>query len=259
MKIKQITILTGALALTLGLSSCGKDSDEEAPKITQVKINGSAATDHMHVDAGTTMTVEVTMTDNEALNQLKIDLHPNDDGHTHGDDSESEGGADGSWEVLEITNLSGTEQTVTRSYAVPNDIRGEWHLGILAIDEEGNEADEFFTDIDIENEIIPLIQVETINGVAPGDEFDTAEGETIMFTGTVSDDNGLAHIHVEIYDEDGNELWSEEFDAAGALTWDLSQISLTVPAIATPHADLYIHAEDIDDFDSEWEIELHLE
>lgn len=252
-------MLFAAFALISGLSSCSEDSDEEAPQITQVKVNGVPLTDHMHVDAGTTMTIEVTMTDNESLNQLKIDLHPNDDGHSHGGEESGEGGADGSWEVLEITNLSGTSQTVTRSFDVPNDIRGEWHLGILAIDEEGNEANEVFTDIDIENEIIPLIEVETINGAAPGDELETAEGETITFTGMVTDNNGLAHIHVEIYDEDGNEIMSEEYDAAGALSWDLSQISITVPAISTTHADLYIHAEDVDDFESEWEIELHLD
>lgn len=246
-------------ALAIGLTSCSKDSDEEAPKITQVLINGSAPSDHVHIDAGTTMTLEVRMTDNEALNQMKIDLHPNDDGHTHDEGESAEGGADGSWEVLEIVNLSGSSQTITRSFEVPVDIRGEWHLGILAIDEEGNEADEFFADLDIENAIIPLIEVTAINGAAPGDEVDAAAGDILNFEGTISDNNGLTHILVEIYDEDGNELLVQEYDAAGALTWDLSQISVEVPAISTPHGDLYIHAEDVDGYDSEWEIELHME
>ncbi len=258
MKTNKLILLFAVFALVAGLTSCSKDADDEAPAITQVRINGAAPSDHIHVDAGSEMTLQVTMTDNEELNQLKIDIHPNSDGHSHdGEDHDHGGSAEGDWEVLEVINLSGTSQTVNRSFVLPDDIRGGWHLGILVIDKEGNEAEERYYELEVENDIIPLITVDQINGSEPGDELHVDEGDVITFAGSITDDNGLDHIHVEIYDEDGNEVMEQEYDAAGALSWDLSQISLTFPAMPTEHGELKIHVHDIDDHHSEWEIHVH--
>lgn len=240
----------------LTLVACKDEKDNENPVIASVKINGETPTDHVHLDAGTDFVLEVRTTDNEELNQLKIDLHPNEDGHSH-DEVGGDEGADGDWEVLEVLNLSGTSQTTTRTYSIPETIRGEWHLGISLLDAEGNEAADKFYELDMENEIIPNIEVVSINGSVVEDEVEVEEGMNIDVAGTATDSDGLDEIHVHLEDEDGNELWEMEYDANGETSFDLSAISFAVPASGTTHADFAIEATDVNGHSFSWVVEFH--
>ncbi|MCH2198754.1 MAG: DUF4625 domain-containing protein [Flavobacteriales bacterium] len=252
MKINKILL---ALFIGVSLVACKEDTDEENPVISAVRINGATVTSNASIEAGTDMTLQINMTDNEELNQLKIDLHPNEDGHSH----EEEGGeeADGEWEVLSVINLEGTSDSYSNTYSVPTNARGEWHLLVDVLDKEGNESSQVFVDIDVENDIIPLIEVTSVNGAEVDDEIDAAEGDVLVFQGTISDASGLADAHIEILDEDGNILVEEELEVGGAASFDMNGASITVPAFATDHLELHIHAEDNDGHEDEWSVELH--
>lgn len=256
MNKRTFTGLLAAFTLVAINTGCNKE-DDEAPVIQELSINGMAVGTEMDIYAGDVLEISFRVTDNEALNQVKIDIHANDDGHSHDGHDHGGEGAFGNWETLEIIDVSGTEETITRNITVPQTIIGEWHFGVLALDETGNEADEVFTDLDIDNEFIPHIHVDAINGADVPDELDADEGDVLTFEGEITDSDGLAHVEFEIKDEDGNTLTSVEYDPAGAVEWDMSAASITVPAIPDGHGELHIHAEDTEGFEYEWELELH--
>jgi hypothetical protein len=256
MKKAGLLFLAGVV---LFLASC-KNTDEDAPLIGDVRINGALAGDHIHIEAGEPVEISIRVTDNESLGQLKIDIHANDDGHSHEDHEHSGGGIEGEWEVLQVVNLEGTDQTVTRSFTVPQTVRGPWHLLINVIDEAGNESTQRFIELDIDNEIIPLIDVDAINGVEPVGEVEIAPGSAIAFTGEVTDNAGLVEVHVEVKLENGTVIYEMEYDVAGALSFDLATANFTLPDNqGQVHGELHIKAKNVNDFTSEAHFEMHFE
>lgn len=250
--MKKLIYLVAAAALFF--TSCKEDQDEENPQIDQLTLNGEVISVNAEANAGETLTMVIACSDNESLNQLKIDLHPNEDGHSHGEVGSGEGSS-GDWEVLEIIDLEGTSQTVTRSYVVPEDARGEWHLGLSLIDESGNEATPKFIDLDIENDFIPSITIVDLGGVEP-DELQLVAGTTLTINGSVTDSSGLTSISLLLTEEDGTELYSNTYDGAGNTTFDLNTASFEIPVAAGSTVDFSISATDSDGYVYEWEVEL---
>lgn len=256
--MKKLLLFIAAGAL-LSLGACNK-TDEEAPSITEVRVNGALAGDHIHIEAGEPVEISIRVNDNEALGQLKIDIHGNDDGHMHEGHSHSSGSAEGQWEELVIIELEGTDQTVVRVFNVPNTVRGEWHLGLRVLDESGNESPERIVELDIDNEIIPLIAVESVNAQSPNGEVEVNLGGAISFVGTATDNAGLDEVHVEVKLEDGTVVYEEEYALAGATSFDLSTANFTLPDTGSAvHGEIHLKAKNINGFESEREIELHFE
>ena len=65
--------------------------------------------------------------DNEALSQYKVDIHNNFDCHGHARSTQD-------WTVLEVLDIEGTEQRVSRSLSVPDDVTaGNYHFHVQVI------------------------------------------------------------------------------------------------------------------------------
>ena len=248
------------LATTVAISGCKKDVDEEAPKLSSIRINGNTGADHV-VQAGESFTLALNASDNEALNQLKIDIHSAEDGHLHEFQSDEVRGSE--WEVFEVISLSGTSQSVSVSYTIPNDQQGVWHLTLQCIDKEGNESDVYLVELDVENNFIPQFQLDATNpGQNEEGEIEASVGTQISLTGVVSDDSGLLEIHAELYYPSGDLvmlLWEGEFDPAGAKSFDLSAINFSIPETTASELYLTIHAVDQEGFEAELTIPIHLE
>lgn len=261
--MKNSILLFLAAGLVAGLSSCKKDQDEEAPTIGEVRINSELAGDHIHIDAGTTINLSIAVRDNEELGQLKIDIHGNSDGHGHeGDDGHDDHGAlaQGFWEELQIVELSGTEQTVQASYQVPSTVAGEWHLSLRVLDSSGNESPERIIELDVDNDDLPILNLETVNGVDYEEIVMLAEGDLVSLVGSASDDNGLAHIHIHVEGEDGSELYEMEYEVAGATSFDLSEANFSMPNPAgNDHTELIIEVENTLGLKSMVEVHLHVQ
>lgn len=248
-----------ALGAIVMMSAC-KKTDEEAPVIAEVRINGALVGEDVNVEAGTEITIQVRVTDNEALSQLKIDIHADDDGHSHDGQNQGSGSAQGLWEELVIVNLDGAEQTVTRTFMVPQTVRGEWHLGLRAVDKAGNESPERIIELDIDNDLIPLITVESVNGQSPLGEVEIEIGSMVTMIGTVTDNAGLDELHIEIKLENGVKIYDEEIALGGATSFDLSTANFMLPDVQGQlHGELHIEAKNINGLKSEREIDLHFE
>jgi len=97
------------------------------------------------------------------------------------------------WTVLDIQDLSGSSAAVDRGFEVPQNVTsGNYHFQIQVVDESGNDdpAANIFT-LKIKNpldEIAPQISV-----VEPlAKSFSVAKGESIRFTGQVTDERSLS-------------------------------------------------------------------
>jgi hypothetical protein len=140
---KELLFLPVALGI---LVACG-DEDTEAPTMMVESIYptpmadsicGSLEDQVVTLNGGDTIRVELHLTDNKELGQLKVDIHNNFDCHGH--DGKT---ATTDWEVLDVTELTGTTQHVTLEYVAPADITaGAYHFDVELIDAAGNEAAE---------------------------------------------------------------------------------------------------------------------
>lgn len=75
--------------------------------------------------------------DDEALGQLKVDLHNNFDCHGHDGKTQTT-----DWEVIDIIELSGDHTHQTLRYIAPADITlGAYHLSVELLDKAGNQAE----------------------------------------------------------------------------------------------------------------------
>ena len=130
--------------MVLTISSCKPEEvqDVERPVINNVMVNSVQQETH-ELTAGNSFVVQVGLTDNEDLSQLKMNVHSADDGHGHVDLPGYEGLENvGLWSYSRVFNLSGTTSSPTSTIAIPDTITGVWHLEIMAIDKAGNESDE---------------------------------------------------------------------------------------------------------------------
>lgn len=132
------------------LQSCQQE-DTTAPFFSSVSVNEVLGQDFA-VMPGDSLSVRVTISDENSLSQLKASIHDAADGHGH------EGEVDtaavvpnvGLWVDSRIFSLSGSNVTKTLNYVVPDTIQGVWHLEFQAVDESGNAAEEFVIEFDVQ-------------------------------------------------------------------------------------------------------------
>jgi hypothetical protein len=241
------------------LASCKKESEDSTkPLINSVKINGIVADEH-EMNAGETFTIEVSTSDNESLNQLKVNIHSADDGHSH---DEASGEVDapniGVWSETQIFNISGTSNTQSLTLDVPAVVAGHWHVEVMLIDEQGNEALEYVTTLHVVNTNLPVMNVVSVPA-AVDYEISIAPGETITLSGTITDDDGLDSGHVELENETTGEIvWEQNLTGVSGTSFDLGSI-LVGPIIDAGHYHLHIHMIDADGYTGEWAVEVHVE
>lgn len=139
---KMHWFVMGMMVLTIFSCKPEEVQDVERPVINSVMVNSVQQETH-ELTAGNSFVVQVGLTDNEDLSQLKINVHSADDGHGHVDLPGYEGLENvGLWSYSRVFNLSGTASSPTSTIAIPDTITGVWHIEIMAIDKAGNESDE---------------------------------------------------------------------------------------------------------------------
>lgn len=247
------------LAAIVALASCKKESEDTTkPVISSVKINGVVAEEH-ELNAGNTFTIDVVSEDNESLNQLKVNIHSADDGHTHdGGSGEVEAPNIGVWSETQIFDLSGTSNTKSLTLEVPSTVAGHWHVEVMLIDEQGNEADEYVTTLHIENANLPIMNVASVPA-AVDYEITIAPGEAITLSGTVTDEDGLDSGHVELENETTGEIvWEQNLAGVSGTSFDLGSI-LVGPIMDAGTYHLHIHIIDANGYTGEWAVEVHVE
>jgi hypothetical protein len=165
------TILFGALCLCASffISSCKKDTpDMQAPTITAVEepaMNDTLLT-------GSELHIEASISDNDELSQLKIDVHAAEDGHNHGKVD-----ASAYWETVVLVDLSGASTSVHEHIDIPADAAsGTYHVILSAVDKAGNQSEIVERDVYIQNSGDQLAPIVTITSPSQNDTIALSAG-----------------------------------------------------------------------------------
>ncbi|MDX2195599.1 MAG: DUF4625 domain-containing protein [Cytophagales bacterium] len=244
--------------------ACGKDENKPADttKPTTKLLFTSPAYEehdneyHADVEAGNTFTINVKISDNQQLKQLKIDAHHNFDDHTH-----AHGRAElTKWTFNKIYELAGTEQTISPVLTIPTDaVAGPYHIDMHALDASGNEAD--FVEIALYISNIPeQASVTGLNVPAV-----ITNGQVITLSGlTIADNKDLTGGKIEILFEDPNhkaiaDKDIESADLKGVKSVVVQNFTFTVPANAASGIyHIYVWVKDADGNISDAEAEMRL-
>lgn len=172
---------------------------EYNPTPKAAEICGTVESTVFELKGGERLVFDVIFNDDKALAQYKVDIHNNFDCHGHGGGSApsvvvpSVQNKTTDWTVLEIQDISGNSFPVTGVLNVPENVTaGNYHYHLQVIDEAGNDSpfSEFFS-VKITNpddDTPPQIIVqEPANGT-----FSVRKGDTIQFSGQVTDDRSLS-------------------------------------------------------------------
>ncbi len=181
------------LVLTTGCSKDQKD-DLERPQIhfvntipekTSAEICEAQSNHVLQINTGGVLEITVRFTDDVELGSAKFDLHHNFDCHGHKSTEKTT-----IWNVIEIIELSGTEQTITRTFQSPDNVRpGLYHLGVMALDAIGREAEMRFFDVvvrDPSDTIAPII-----NLLSPEDGHIHTRESQLIIEGSILDETEL--------------------------------------------------------------------
>ncbi|QQS30203.1 MAG: DUF4625 domain-containing protein [Sphingobacteriales bacterium] len=259
-KMFSFLVLLGILSIVA--VSCTKDQDTEAPEISGSKING--LDENIEIGAGTEMVITATFTDNEGLQQFKIDIHDAFDGHAHGKTEDYT-----MFSYQQVYSISGTMAQETQSIAVPeNATAGPYHCVLTAIDAKGNESDFVELDLILTNTGQAMIEV-----VSPdfSQEMEAVKGEVLTLTGTITDNDDLVSVKIELGEEEehghgktteSEPIYEMTFELPGNndTTWDMNNAQILIPSnAASGHYILTMSAIDSDGNMSFKKGEVHID
>lgn len=234
------------LLIVVLLSACKNDQDTTLPVLESVKVNGVVADEH-ELEGNSTIAVAISCSDNEALNQVKVNVHSAADGHSHESTSEEEAVINvGLWALTKILNVEGKSDVANLNITIPDSIAGVWHLEILLLDESGNEAEEYVTTLHINNSNLPVIT--PMFNPAPNTDGDVimANNTAIGLSCNVTDGDGVGAVVLTILNESETvTIWSEERDGGLVTSYDFSTQSAV---LTTGHYIFRIEAEDGDGY-----------
>lgn len=213
MMIRSIRLyLAAAVAALLLLAGCS-DKDEQpdlsapsialaqtSPAVTTFEVCGSMSDQVLITQAGNGITLTVRFTDDQELGSAKFDLHHNFDCHSHRNGTIQ-------WSVLDIVELSGKEQVITRTYTPPDEvITGNYHLGIQCLDATGKEAEWVHIDVVVRDESDVVAPSIAVNGPAEGALVALSEPMVIDLLVTDDQDMGGGEVEITLITPNGIDL-----------------------------------------------------
>ena len=235
MKTNKFTPAAAVCTAILMLTSCQK-TDVEAPTVcTSEDTANSVLVDEIEAEAGTTIVIEDSFCDNEALSEVRWDIHNAAD-HAHEEGEEEEGlilhsGTD--WEVLEMQSLDGTSATAAITLEIPLTSRGVWDVVVSLVDAEGNAAADVVTQLHIENDNLPAFTLNAVDGADPNgwdEEPVWAPGTVVAVAGSVMDSDGVANASLELIEEATETVLWEVDLATGDAMEVLFDVEVEVPS-----------------------------
>ncbi len=205
-------IWLGCVLLVVFAGCNSDDEDTTAPMIDALSVQPN------EVLAGENLRVGATVSDNEALKQVKFEIHDLFDGHGH------EKLAGTPWETVRIVDVGGKNAELTETFEVPEDATaGPYHAVLQVVDAAGNNGDLREVDFWVRNSDMAVIDVITPD-MENGSYFHF--GEILAFEGTVTDNDEIHEIVVVVESENGTVYYEEDVDLEGMGTdlYDLGDL-----------------------------------
>lgn len=232
-------------AVIVLFSACKKEGDSTKPTVTSLIVNGSSD-DVQTLQAGDFVEVKVQMEDNDHLNQLKVNVHAATDDHgVSGGLSHSDVLNQGAWNFTQILNLSGTSDSRTVTFQIPDSVQGYWHVQAFVIDDVGNASAPAVKTLNIQNYDLPTFNLTFLPDYLDA-QITVPLNDSILISGLIHDNDGLFKVRMNLVrNSNSYQYWTWSQDSLNATNFNLSNLS--TGALGVPGAyKLYIHAFDFD-------------
>jgi uncharacterized membrane protein len=208
-------ILISLIAIST-LFACSKDGDSRKPEISDLNINNK--TEEIEVEAGQSASINFTVSDNEGLSQIRMDIHDAFDGHTHG---KTNAFNKFFWEQIDTLNGL-TEFTGNITLDIPDSVAaGPYHLDVIVVDLAGNQSDIGLLDLVVESDYNAEI---TVTSHDFSNQVHVDKGTNLVVQGMITDDIDLTDV-VIVVEKEGHghthgktssaELYLNDHDLAG--------------------------------------------
>jgi hypothetical protein len=214
--MKSKILIPSAILVAFLAISCNTESDNQSPVIELLSVSpqlesalicGEMETNNViSLNSNDSLKLSLKLSDNKGLSQLKIDIHENFDCHGHK--------AVSPWQVLNLIDLSGTEQLLNLSIPVPATASaGVYHFQIRLLDESGNEAGGTQAySIRLLNSADTIAPSATIN-LPIADTISLTRGDILSFQVQAEDNNDLSSGRAELiyFTESGNKIKADTY------------------------------------------------
>lgn len=148
--------LFGSILLFISLAllgGCGNEYDDSPPV-----LNGIDVSENEVVHTVSMVTFEMSISDNNELSQAIVRIEPDSDVDGFFEWSE------GDWTSFKLFDLGGNNVTQVFNVEVPDTVRGMHVFSVEAIDVSGNLSESFDFKVDVQNGLLPYIELTSING-----------------------------------------------------------------------------------------------
>ena len=193
------------------LFSCKKDITP--PTLGEITLNQEMDTLRINIDTSTKVLIECLIEDDTELSQYRILSN----GTIIGSPSDSSSFQNFVYSIN--STIDSNPFALSDSFNIlSNSCTGLYSITVSAIDPEGNESvgEEVF---------LWVFSSEAPNSTITSPIFSSATysaGDTVFFEGTVTDNIAIRNIYINLYEEDGISLASEEFNYSDTVftSWD---------------------------------------
>lgn len=164
MKHIKLMFMAAALVFAGGCNDDSVKTDDNKPEITSFNfLNGNS------IAAGDSLSFRVSFTDDVALSEAFVEIHPNFEGHSHGK-------VNTKFSDSKILELQGTQDAHIVNFEIPtNSAAGPYHIEISVLDQEGNRSDVKVLAFEITQTGQPVFtSIPTTIDASPGQSFNVS-------------------------------------------------------------------------------------
>lgn len=206
------------LVMTLILFSCKPDRDQDLPVIGLPTWNlpegAFFQNDTLFIEAGSNLSMSVDLSDDEALNQYRLNLDPLDAASFHPDQS--------NFIQQEIVSLNGTSAGLSFQTNFGDLLRGTWDFDLSLIDESGKQALPLTQLIEVVNTALATVQIDSLSGNPSLQNINFSAGSTFNLHGELNSELNLDYLEVNFF-QAGNNVGSSTYFLSGTNV-DLAEI-----------------------------------
>ncbi|GAA4842284.1 DUF4625 domain-containing protein [Algivirga pacifica] len=207
------------LGLIIGLfSACSEpiEVDVQSPVINTFAING--ASEDIRVSVGEEVKLQYSVSDDQALSEIKFYIHNGFDGHVHPNARLSED-APVPFTLNEVVKVEGSADENVYTFVLPeNTAAGPYHIKMDLIDKEGNEAQFVELLMEVYSSSQPTLE---INTPVAGETLELEIGDSFPIQGTAGDVEGIWEIHIDLLKKHNNHASGRVAHEGAVLTNDI--------------------------------------
>ena len=185
-------LLLSVVAVIAVITACKKDNNAPTPGFVDLNDFSLGTV----VQAGDSLDVIYTATDNEGLKSVTIEINK---GYAFEEAPVAKSGFD--WSAGNIVSLSGTSIRKVTTFEIPTTVAaGTYHVKLVFEDESGNKSAPVFRGFVIKSNNQPVWDMEMLHPENDGFRADARRGDEIVLSGSVSSSTDLQQIKVDIID-----------------------------------------------------------